>query len=567
MKDLKAQFVGALLFILTVAAVCCAIINFRRQTLDRLPDDGVTWVDRKAPQDGNNVTALYVTPGSAASRAGLRAGDALSAIGSFPVAQANDVPQILSRIGAWVKAEYHVRRGGVEVSIPVVIGEAVPDNAVYYQYAVGAIYLAIGLFVYYRRVNAPRAVHFYILCFASFVLSSFHYTGKLNLFDKTIYWGNVMAGIWAPAIFLHFCLVYPQRRQWIASKLRIAAVYIPATILSGISILIALGILRVAAPLIEVRWFLDRIWLAYLVLCYLLGAFALSVQFRHVEDAVVARQLKYLRNGAILGIVPFASLYVLPYIFGAIPNHYQKMAVLSLVFIPITWAYAILRYRLMDVDIIFQQGYVYTLATLAVIGVFYGLIISFTHPDDLGPAMIVGLILFATFIFQPIRDWLQEQLDRHFFYKDRYDYRRTLLEFGRELSSETNLDAMLVAVADRLVHTLSIQHVGFFLARENDDIFELHTTLGHRKHAPPLPATPTCPFSRGIPRSPISFSRARAISSTWFRIAGLLLSAQQFPNWISPITLPAPCGDAPSPTWGSAARIRGTSFRARTWSC
>ncbi len=504
MKDLKAQFAGALLFILTVAAVCCAIINFRRQTLDRLPDDGVTWVDRKAPAGGNNVMALYIAPGSAAAYAGLRAGDILRDIGSYKIAQANDVPQVLSRIGVWVKPVYRILRGGVEVSIPVVIGEAVPDTAVYYQYIVGAIYLAIGLFVYYRRVNAPRAVHFYILCFASFVLSSFHYTGKLNLFDKTIYWGNVMAGIWAPAIFLHFCLVYPQRRRWMASKLRVASVYVPAAFLSAISILVALGVLRVAAPLIEVRWFLDRIWLAYLVLCYLLGAVALSVQFRHVEDAVVVRQLKYLRNGAILGIVPFASLYVLPYIFGAIPNHYQKMAVLSLAFIPITWAYAILRYRLMDVDIIFQQGYVYTLATLAVIGVFYGLFISFTHPDDLGPAMVVGLILFATFIFQPIRDWLQEQLDRYFFYKDRYDYRRTLLEFGRELSSETNLDAMLQAVADRLVHTLSIQHVGFFLASENDDQFELHTTLGHRKHGA-VPRHPDLSFLSRRPEKPYLF--------------------------------------------------------------
>ena len=84
-----------------------------------------------------------------------------------------------------------------------------------------------------------------------------------------------------------------------------------------------------------------------------------------------------------------------------------------------TWAYAILRYRLMDVDIIFQQGYVYTLATLVVLGIFYGLIFSFTKPENLSPAAIVGLILFATFVFQPIRAWLQEQLDRYFFYKDR----------------------------------------------------------------------------------------------------------------------------------------------------
>lgn len=520
-KDPKAQFVSALLFILTVAAVSCAVINFRQQSLYHLPDDGVTWVDRAVPGAAgqNHVVALHVLRGSEGDHAGLRAGDALKSIGAFEVDKAKNVPQALAQVGSWNKADYKIQRGGVEVSIPVIIGESEPDTAIYYQYAVGALYLCIGLFVYYRRVNAPRAVHFYVLCFASFILSCFHYTGKLNLFDKVIYWGNVGAGILAPTIFLHFCLVYPERRRWLASRLRVALIYVPATALSALYVLVALGILRVAAPLIEVRWFLDRIWLFYLVVCYLLGALALSLQFREVEDAVVVRQLKYLRNGAILGILPFAALYVFPYLFGAIPGHYQKIAVVSLALIPITWAYAILRYRLMDVDIIFQQGYVYTLATLAVIGIFYGLILSFTHPDELSPTMIVSLILFATFIFQPIRDWTQEQLDRYFFYKDRYDYRRTLIEFGRELSSETNLDAMLQAVADRLVHTLSIQHVAFFLGSETDDGFELHTTLGIRKHGPP-PRDPDLSFlSREPDKSYLFFERTRhlldVVSHEW----------------------------------------------------
>src|SRR6202171_1754019 len=135
----------------------------------------------------------------------------------------------------------------------------------------------------------------------------------------------------------------------------------------------------------------------------------------------------------------------------------------------------------MDVDIIFQQGDVYTLATLVVLGIFYGLIFSFANPSNLSPAAIVGLIVVATFIFQPIRDWLQEQLDRYFFYKDRYDYRRTLIEFAKELGSETNLDEMLRSVADRLVHTLSIQHVAFFLSDDHDDRFRLHMTMGTRR--------------------------------------------------------------------------------------
>ena len=507
LKDLKAQFVSALLFVLTVAAVSCAIINFRQHRTYRLPDDGVTWVDRAPSSDNsrqNKVVALHVLPGSVAGNAGIRAGDVLTFIGGYKIAKAKNVPEALAQIGIWQQPEYRIVRGGVDVKVPVVIGESVPDSTVYYQYAVGVLYLCIGLFVYYRRVNAPRAVHFYVLCFASFILSCFHYTGKLNLFDKIIYWGNATAWILAPTVFLHFCLVYPARRPWVRSRLHVALLYVPAAILLTVHALLALGMLRVAAPLIEVRWFQDRIELLYFVIWYLLGSIALSFQFREVEDAVVVRQLKYLRNGAILGILPFSVFYAVPYILGFVPGHYSKMAVVSLAFIPITWAYAILRYRLMDVDIIFQQGYVYTLATLAVIGVFYGLILSFTHTEDLGPAMIVGLLLFATFIFQPIRDWLQEQLDRYFFYKDRYDYRRTLIEFGRELSSETNLEAMLQAVADRLVHTLSIQHVAFFLAPEHDEDFELHTTLGVRKHGPP-PRYPDLSFLSKSPDKPYLF--------------------------------------------------------------
>ena len=95
---------------------------------------------------------------------------------------------------------------------PVIIGEVTRDSTLYYQYAVGVMYLGIGLFVYFRRGSAPRALHFFLLCLASFVLSTFHYTGKLNNFDKVIYLGNVMAWFLAPTLFLHFCFSFPDQQ-------------------------------------------------------------------------------------------------------------------------------------------------------------------------------------------------------------------------------------------------------------------------------------------------------------------------------------------------------------------
>jgi two-component system, NtrC family, sensor kinase len=470
MKELKQQLVSALLVILAVAAVVAAAINLQQQSLFHLPDDGVTWVERR---NGPGVIAAYIAPDSPGEKAGIHKGDVLVSVADFPISKATDATAVLARLGAWKKTEYKVLHEGVEVPTNVIIGESPRDNSLFYQYAVGAVYLAIGLFVYFRRGSAPRALHFFILCLTSFVLSTFHYSGKLNNFDKVIYLGNVIAGYLAPTLFLHFCFVFPEPRAWIRKRWATALVYLPGAVLLTAQLGFVFGWLSSDAPMIETRWLMDRAWLVFLCGMYLVGGFVLNSQLRREDDPVIRKQLTWLRNGAFVGIVPFAVLYALPYVMGVPPTHAMNLAVLSLPFIPLTWAYAILRYRLMDVDIIFQEGYVYTLATLCVLGIFYGLVFSVSRAGDVSGTALVALILIAAFVFQPIRKWIQEQLDRYYFYKDRYDYRRTLIEFARELGSPQDMNEMLETVADRLVRTLGIRHVAFFIWNEDAQQFRL----------------------------------------------------------------------------------------------
>lgn len=475
MKELKTQLANALLVVLTVAAVIAAGVNFQQQSRYHLPDDGVTWAESEVGAK-KVVKAVFVTPDGSGRRAGIKTGDILVSINTVTVEKPAAVAMILARLGAWSKAEYLIERAGVEFKAKVYVGEGVPEPAVYYQYFVGLTYLLIGLFVLARRFNAEKARHFYVLCLASFVLSTFHYTGKLNNFDKVIYWANLWAGLFAPTIFLHFCLSFPQRRQWLAGK-RILWIYTPAALIFLLFVGVGSGSIHLGSfSLTDLRWVLDRIWVSAFGFLYLLGALALTLEHRRTEDPMVRQQLKWLRNGVVLGILPITVFYLIPYSMGVIPGPWMKMAVLSLPLIPLTWAYAIVRYRLMDVDVIFQQGYAYTLATLAVIGLFYLVFLSLQKYEDLSPSAMVALILIATFVFQPIRNWIQEVLDRHYFYKDRYDYRRTLMEFARELSSETDVEHLLNTVTDRLRRTLNISHLAFFLRRENHESFSLAKT-------------------------------------------------------------------------------------------
>jgi two-component system, NtrC family, sensor kinase len=486
-SESKSQFAGTLLLILTIAAIVAGVLSFEHLRSYPLHDDGVTWVDRTGPDGRNHVIAAYISLGGPGDNAGIRAGDELVGIDASPIRRALDIPQVLWRIPLLGQTKYTLRRNGIEFQKDNIFIQAAPrDSAVYYQYAVGFAYLAIGLFVYYRRTSAAKSLHFFLLCLASFVASCFHYSGKLNTFDVFMYWGNLSASLLAPAIFLHFCLTFHERPRYLQRRGAWVLLYVPSAMLLTLVAFSAEGLLKFSTPLLEVRWFLDRLTLGFDIFVYFLGVAALAIDFARAEDPVLRRQLKYLRNGALVGLTPFALLYAVPYVTGAVPNHVMNLSVLSMALIPLTWAYAITRYRLMDVDIIFQQGYVYTLATLAVIGTFYGLIFLIFNTRTITPPAFVVLIAFATFVFQPIRRWIQELLDRWVFYRDRYDARLTLIEFARELSSETDQNAMLAKVSDRLLRTLSIQQIGFFLMEEGSGAFRLHSSLtAHNGHRTP----------------------------------------------------------------------------------
>jgi len=117
------------------------------------------------------------------------------------------------------------------------------------------------------------------------------------------------------------------------------------------------------------------------------------------------------------------------------------------------------------VDIIFKRGLAYTAATAAVAAIYFGLvalIAEIFHAQTSGPVAGMIAIVIAAFLFQPFREGIQARLDR-FFYRDRLNYRRTLIEFGRTLTNEVRLEPMLGSVMDRVSQTLLVDRVAIFV--------------------------------------------------------------------------------------------------------
>src|SRR5881394_1061376 len=206
-QNLRVSLGAVVLALATLAAVIFALINFDQRSRFEVVYDGVAWLDTD-----HGIEASRIAPYSPATRAGIRPGDVLLAINSAALSRAAEVARRLDRAGLWTQVHYKLSRGGQEFETPLLTGPAEKPLATEnYLRIVGLLYLFIGIFIFVRRWNAPRAVHFYVFCLVSFILYEFRYTGKLNLFDWEIYWAQSVAMVLAPALLVHFALVFPER--------------------------------------------------------------------------------------------------------------------------------------------------------------------------------------------------------------------------------------------------------------------------------------------------------------------------------------------------------------------
>jgi PAS domain S-box-containing protein len=460
-RESQVRFVAVVLFLLTVAAVVFAGFNLDAELKSAVPDDGVWWVEK-----GGRLTADRVDPNGSGARSGIKPGDQLVSVNGQEIQNTSGLERQLYRNGVWSKAAYSLLRHSVPLDSSVILVPAERSLNNWLR-LIALIYLGIGLYVLLRRWTATGSTHFYIFCLVSFIAYSFKYTGKLNDFDWTIYWGNIAAGILQPALFLHFVLTFPEKREFVKKHPWIVSlVYLPGAVLLAVHV----SAMRWLQASERLRWNLDRMEMSYGSLFFLAAATVLWYSYRRATTTILRQQLKWVTRGTILAIIPYSLLYVVPYLLGSLPDAAMKISALSLALLPLTFGYAIFRYRLMDVDLIFKRGVVYTLAAAIVVGMYFGLVagvaelVQMRKPGS-GPMGLILAVVVTALLFDPVRKWIQDRVDQ-FFYRTRYDYRRTLLEFGRELGSETDLDTMLSSLMDRLSHTLAVDRIAIFLAGE-----------------------------------------------------------------------------------------------------
>jgi PAS domain S-box-containing protein len=474
----------------TLALLALGLANVVSRATSAEVEDGVLWVERAV-----GVVAAEVAAPSAASRAGVHPGDVLIAIDNQPIEGRADVLTMQHASRAGDRHTYTLLRLGTREMANVSLAP-MPSGAGLFYYVlagVGIFTLLVGAAVRARRPTDQATLHFFWLSVAFFGLFTFSFSGRLDRVDWVFYWGDAIAVMVLPPLFLHFALVFPERPHIPGYSALLArwlpAIYFPGAVLGSTR---ALAVLRSGIDpeyFVRVIALLDRLEYVYLASFFAAGLAVLLRALSRARSVTVKRQLRWIVWGTALGALPFAIGYAIPFGFGVDPSIPMGLSAIPLGFIPLAFASAIIRYRLMDVEIILKRLLIYTSAVAAIVAI-YVLILRASggylsvEGGETDHRWIIAFLATVVVILlaKPVKDGLQKAIDRAF-YRDRYDYRQALVSFARELNSDLDLNRLADRLVTRVRETIELDRLAFLVATDAGD-FESISHEGF-EHDPP----------------------------------------------------------------------------------
>ena len=478
--------------------ISAGLLNFRQRLRHETPPwDGVEWVETK---DG--IIAKSIERGSAADRAWLVPGDQLIGISldgkgrAEQITSARDVQIYLEYARVGGQLHYLMRRPSYAAEVGAYWADLDNLGAIHkwtprvlYINLLGVVYLFVGFFVLFKQGGrAPYVLHFATFCLAAFVFLFYTPVGSYRDLDLAIAVLDNAAVILFPPLFLHFCALYPSRQQLFATRRwRAVLLYVPALLLLAFSVVVflrdelakAFSVFQRIPVTEQLIQFFYWLTIAHLVAALIASAVLMLRTSINAKSTIVRQQVKWVMWGTVLAITPFILLYAAFYLFGAPTDRWlTDVAIVPLAIIPFAFGYSVLRYRLMDVELVVRRVFVYALTTLA-ISLLIGIVVytgglyafgsgqTFTSGEITLPVVMAVLAMAAIVMAAaPVKNFLQEQVDR-IFYGERYDLRNSWLDFGRTLSATTALDPLLDSLVSRLQQVINVERVAIFVESKN----------------------------------------------------------------------------------------------------
>jgi len=421
----------------------------------------------------NNLTVARVARDSPGQAAGLEKGDQLISIDGTPCVSAKSISDCLGKSRPRDTVVYGIRRQGLDLTIPVTLAGLPPPEIVRKTciIAVGLSFIAIGLLVYFKR-NDKVALVFYLFSLAfGLVLTNIVTVGTGNASPIHRYVLNDLLMLILPALFLHFFLIFPEKRGILKRYSRLeSGIYVPAAAMFAASVYFNVMIFSRGKVIGEPITILNRMTAAYFVAFLVMGLVAFIYAYMHVPTERTRSKLKLVVWGTLVGTLPLVFVQVVLSIRPEIEIPGEKLAFLPLILVPVAFGHAIVRYGLLDLEIVVRRSLVYTLLIAVLASVYfivvYGigrLVSSFIGSTDLLFSIIS--IFVITLLISPLKARIRVAVDKIFF-RQEYNYRKVLKQISHSLAGIINLESLVSYLAIRVAGVLDASTVVVFLLDE-----------------------------------------------------------------------------------------------------
>jgi hypothetical protein len=193
-------------------------------------------------------------------------------------------------------------------------------------------------------------------------------------------------------------------------------------------------------------------------------------RYRHVSTPVQRQQTKWIVVGiSLFFLVLLGSLIIFLAFSGSLFYLAYSVYVINAAFllIPLSFAIAILRYRLYDIDLLINRTLVYGTLTVLLALVYFGLIIALQYllrgiiSQNNDVAIVVSTLAIAA-LFQPLRHRIQTVIDRRF-YRRKYDAAKIVEAFSATLRNEVDLSQLREHLLGVVQETMQPMHVSLWL--------------------------------------------------------------------------------------------------------
>lgn len=433
---------------------------------------------------------------------GLHVGDSIVSIDGFTVSSNDDIEFICDGLEIGDIVSVNIIRNGVIQQRFIPLAACYGSRYVVVILLVGALFFFLGIFVLVKRPTdrAAQVYHWISISVGGIIMMTW---GRYSIEPYEI--GYLLRAlftasyVYTGALFFHFSLVFPQPKETIGLKsgfifrwletdkmkrlLRARNVfYAVATVLTlwlGVQFFLATNPVTIEG--FHRFNFYFSICRYFFIATIGLGTINMVHFYRNAIDQAERQKYRWTLVGSIVGAHGYMIAWMIPNLIGIKPLFAEDFVIILSAIAPISFAISILKYHVMDIDLLIKRSTVYAIVLIVLITMYIvivalaGELIGATiasMPLGIQTAAAVAIAL----LFDPVRKRVQRFVDKKFF-RVQYNFLETQRHFIHDIKQSYDLIHLAELIVDKTDALLNVERIGFFYVRETDHQLRV---LAHR---------------------------------------------------------------------------------------